>query len=153
MATFWFYILLALVNSNNVFAKSPAVTFDHSGSRSRPHAISGIIITTVQKQQLSARLSAHAVLTHCFPAQPHDGLYLTRSSTWLHESNFSSAFEICGSALVTQTDASIGIMQVSLSCPEAQQYASMRPVVTSGPHQHCGDCQPHDSEMGDLLMC
>ena len=87
-------------------------SFDHSGGKARPHSLSGFIITSTTHHKRTKKSSAEAALTHCFPAQLHDGFYLIKSAAWLSSINATSAVELCGSQLLDQTEASIGILQV-----------------------------------------
>ncbi|KAK9827498.1 hypothetical protein WJX74_005922 [Apatococcus lobatus] len=116
--------LLPCVASGAAEQSSQALSFDHSGGKAWPHTLSGLIITSVLQPKHSKTLSAKASLTHCFPAQLHDGFYLIKSDAWLHSINATKAYELCGSDLLDRTQASIGILQVATSEAMVQSYAS-----------------------------
>ena len=89
----------------------PMAAFDHAGGLARPHALAGVVVTSITQQGSAGNLTAHAELTHCFPAQPHDGLYLVWTATQLENANATAAFQLCGTSVMDQTSASIGILQ------------------------------------------
>lgn len=107
----WTFLLLTL--SEAAKATTTTVSFDHAGGKANSHVLSGLVITSVSQHEHPQALSAEAALTHCFPAQLHDGFYLVKSAAWLLSSNATTAFELCGTDLLTQTQASIGILQAS----------------------------------------
>ena len=105
------FLLLTL--SGAAKATTTTISFDHAGGKANPRVLSGLVITSVSQHEHSQALSAEAALTHCFPAQLHDGFYLVKPAAWLQSSNASTAFELCGTDLLTQTQASVGILQAS----------------------------------------
>ena len=103
--------ILCSIPSRAAEEGSKTNSFDHPGGKARPHSLSGFIITSTTHHKRSNNSSAEAALTHCFPAQLHDGFYLIKSAAWLSSIKATSAVELCGSQFLDQTKASIGILQ------------------------------------------
>lgn len=149
MGCYLIWMLLLLAPSEAVGVTTTAKSFDHAGSTAHAHALSGLIITSVSQHEHSQALTAEAALTHCFPAQLHDGFYLIKSAAWLLSSNATTAFELCGTDLLNQTQASIGILQASHAECKLEIFAvghllwQKIAFITSGSAKGCPDAMWH----------